>query len=204
MAGDTGHQAVATRPPRNIRFPPGVPLPDWKNTVQVGPCQGFDFADLGQFSKVKPEHGGGAAGTHLRMHSRACVNTCGAMPCSCCRIRHYSSVTDIAVRSLALLQLVNRTPLRRRQTCRQESRGSLEQNEGAPHLGRRCVATSPHPGPASAPRSWSQDRPRPRWPWAGGLPIEGGFLPEALPSMQPPDQLPPSQLCWNWPFAADP
>lgn len=51
------------------------------------------------------------------MHSRAWVNTCGAMPCSCCRIRHCSSVTDMAVRSLALLQLVNRTPLRRRQTC---------------------------------------------------------------------------------------
>lgn len=55
--------------------------------------------------------------THLRMHSRACVKTCGAMPCSCCRIRHCSRVTDMAVRSLALLQLVNRTPLRRRQTC---------------------------------------------------------------------------------------
>lgn len=59
----------------------------------------------------------GSSRTHLRMHSRACVKTCGAMPCSCCRIRHCSRVTDMAVRSLALLQLVNRTPLRRRQTC---------------------------------------------------------------------------------------
>lgn len=54
--------------------------------------------------------------THLRMQSKACVKTCGAMPCSCCRIRHCSRVTDMAVRSLALLQLVKRTPLSRRQT----------------------------------------------------------------------------------------
>lgn len=60
------------------------------------------------------------------MHSRAWVKTCGAMPCSCCRIRHCSSVTDMAVRSLALLQLVNRTPLRRRQICQQEHRLCLE------------------------------------------------------------------------------
>lgn len=65
-------------------------------------------------------------GTHLRMHSRAWVKTCGAMPCSCCRIRHCSSVTDMAVRSLALLQLVNRTPLRRRQICQQKHGPCLE------------------------------------------------------------------------------
>lgn len=53
--------------------------------------------------------------THLRMQSKACVKTCGAMPCSCCRIRHCSRVTDMAVRSLALLQLVKRTPFSRRQ-----------------------------------------------------------------------------------------
>lgn len=53
---------------------------------------------------------------NLRMQSRACVKTCGAMQCSCCRMVHCSSVTDMAVRSLALLQLVTRTPLRRRQT----------------------------------------------------------------------------------------
>lgn len=54
--------------------------------------------------------------SYLRMQSRACVKTCGAMPCSCCRIRHCSRVTDIAVRSLALLQLVKRTPFSRRHT----------------------------------------------------------------------------------------
>lgn len=53
--------------------------------------------------------------SYLRMQSRACVKTCGAMPCSCCRIRHCSRVTDMAVRSLALLQLVKRTPFSRRQ-----------------------------------------------------------------------------------------
>lgn len=52
---------------------------------------------------------------YLRMQSKACVKTCGAMPCSCCRIRHCSRVTDMAVRSLALLQLVKRTPFSRRQ-----------------------------------------------------------------------------------------
>lgn len=57
--------------------------------------------------------GGGCS--YLRMQSSACVKTCGAMPCSCCRIRHCSSVTDMAVRSLALLQLVKRTPFSRRQ-----------------------------------------------------------------------------------------
>lgn len=109
------------------------------------------MADVSEFSEVKPECAGGSqgdlgwgrpgrtgssavytepgaggagglgSGTHLRMHSRAWVNTCGAMPCSCCRIRHCSSVTDMAVRSLALLQLVNRTPLRRRQICNRDT-----------------------------------------------------------------------------------
>lgn len=85
---------------------------------------------LGGGSGTSWAAGGGRAGSgqraHLRMHSRAWVKTCGAMPCSCCRIRHCSSVTDMAVRSLALLQLVNRTPLRRRQICQQENRLHLE------------------------------------------------------------------------------
>ncbi len=53
--------------------------------------------------------------SHLRIQSKACVKTCGAMQCSCWRIWHCSRVTDMAVRSFALLQLVTRTPFRRRQ-----------------------------------------------------------------------------------------
>lgn len=97
-------------------------------------CVGVKLKCAGSLPQVEQSHGSsavytakgeqvagqtqpGSSLTHLRMHSRACVKTCGAMPCSCCRIRHCSRVTDMAVRSLALLQLVNRTPLRRRQTC---------------------------------------------------------------------------------------
>lgn len=60
---------------------------------------------------------------HLRMQSRAWLKTCGAMQCSICRIRHCSRVTDMAVRSFALLQLVTRTPLRRRHSC-QNNKGA--------------------------------------------------------------------------------
>lgn len=56
--------------------------------------------------------------SHLRIQSKACVKTCGAMQCSCWRIWHCSRVTDMAVRSFALLQLVTRTPFRRRQIWR--------------------------------------------------------------------------------------
>lgn len=102
----------------------------------------FDLADVEEFSKAKLERGRRARGTHLRMHSRACVKTCGAMPCSCCRIRHCSSVTDMAVRSLALLQLVNRTPLRRRQIC---------QREGRLYLGGDGTGRCPGPPPGASP-----------------------------------------------------
>ena len=115
-------------------------------------CLQFDLADVEEFSKAKLERGRQARGTHLRMHSRACVKTCGAMPCSCCRIRHCSSVTDMAVRSLALLQLVNRTPLRRRQICQREGRLCLEGDgtgrcpgppPGASPTGRCCLLGGP-------------------------------------------------------------
>lgn len=82
--------------------------------------RGLVPGSLGRQQRDRWVSSGRRAQTHLRMHSRAWVKTCGAMPCSCCRIRHCSSVTDMAVRSLALLQLVNRTPLRRRQICQQE------------------------------------------------------------------------------------
>ena len=53
---------------------------------------------------------------YLRMHSSACMKTCEARSCSRCNSCTCSSVTLIAVRSLALLQLVKRAPLRRRHT----------------------------------------------------------------------------------------
>lgn len=70
---------------------------------------------------------GSGLDTYLRMQSRAWEKTCGAMPCSCCRIRHCSRVTDMAVRSLALLQLVKRTPFRRRQIWGGEIPGNRQQ-----------------------------------------------------------------------------
>lgn len=67
---------------------------------------------------------------YLRIQSRAWVKTCGAMPCSCCRMRHCSRVTDMAVRSLALLQLVKRTPFSRRQTCEAHSVRTKQLKDG--------------------------------------------------------------------------
>lgn len=142
---------------------------------------------------------------HLRMHSRAWVKTCGAMPCSCCRIRHCSSVTDMAVRSLALLQLVNRTPLRRRQTCPQENEPRLEDDsaEGdaphgteAPRAQRGGHSSPPRPGHSlcTAPRDGErhcQGTSALRLPWA---PAPTGAPSQPGPSLSKVTQFVPFRL----------
>ena len=56
---------------------------------------------------------------YLLMVSRRWVNICECSWCSSCRIIHSSNVTDIAVRSLALLQDVKRIPSSLRANCKE-------------------------------------------------------------------------------------
>lgn len=87
-------------------------------------------------------HSGTLRASYLRIQSRACVKTCGAMPCSCCRIRHCSRVTDMAVRSLALLQLVKRTPLSRRQIWHGEEKRYWSWGQSVWHYSIRLLWVS--------------------------------------------------------------
>lgn len=66
--------------------------------------------------KEEVEEGDSCQSTHLLIQSRAVVKCCRPSVCCSRSSTHCSSVTDIAVRSLALLQLVRRTPFTLRHT----------------------------------------------------------------------------------------
>lgn len=60
--------------------------------------------------------------SHLRMQSRARMKKSLLSWCSSRRRAHCSNVTDMDVRSLALLQLVNLMPFNLRQICREKAK----------------------------------------------------------------------------------
>ena len=67
-----------------------------------------------------------ANATNLRVAESTVKNVFSHTLCSCMSMLHCSRVTDMAVRSLALLQLVTRSPFRRRATCGARGRFELK------------------------------------------------------------------------------